>query len=149
MGYFEKIIGVALIAGHGNLIGVVGDDPASIEKLKNRHGDGIYLSQPIDICELVVQSEEQDSREASTSNRLHASLVQSMLNHDGATVFTSTGKLLGYHIFVKPDGTEEGEIVGGARTRAFEILKLSNVFDCCFYKSQDGNEKIWSVTHGN
>ena len=149
MGYFEKIIGEALIAGHGNLIGVVGDDPASIEKLKNRHGDGIYLSQPIDICELVVQSEEQDSREASTSNRLHASLVQSMLNHDGATVFTSTGKLLGYHIFVKPDGTEEGEIVGGARTRAFEILKLSNVFDCCFYKSQDGNEKIWSVTHGN
>jgi hypothetical protein len=147
--YFEKLISNALITGHGNLIGVVKDEEGAIAKLKARHGDGIYLADPIDICELVTQSEEQKTREASTSNRLHSSLAQSMLNHDGLTVFSSKGRVLGYHIFVKPDGTEEQEIVGGARTRAYEILKLSKVFECCFYKSQDGNEKIWSAIDGN
>lgn len=146
--YFEKLVGDALITGHGNLIGVVKDDSEEIDKLKERHPDGIYLSEPIDICELVIQSEEQRTREASTSNRLHSSLCQSMINHDGVTVFASKGRLLGYHIFVKPSGPESEEIVGGARSRAFEIMKSSNVFNCCFYKSQDGNEKIWSENDG-
>lgn len=146
--YFEKLIGNALIKGHGNLIGVVEDEFENIEVLMKSHPDGIYLSEPIDICEFVRQSEEQKTREASTSNRLHSSLCQSMLNHDGVTVFTSKGRLLGYHIFVKPKGSENEEINGGARSRAFEILKLSDVFSCCFYKSQDGNEKIWSKEDG-
>ena len=73
------------------------------------------------------------SREASTINRLYASIVQSMLNHDGLTLFTTTGKLIGYHIFVKPDTNEQGEVVGGARSRAFEVMKASKVFCCCFY----------------
>jgi hypothetical protein len=143
--YFEKLIGNALITGHGTLIAVVKDDQAAIEKAKERHNDGIYLPNPIDICELVIQSEQQKTSEASTSNRLHSSLIQSMLHHDGVTVFSSKGRILGYHIFVKPDGSETEEIVGGARSRAFEILRLSGVFESCFYRSQDGNEKIWSA----
>ena len=146
--YFEKVIGNALITGHGNLIGVVEDEPGSIASLMSRHPDGIYLTDPIDISELVVQSEEQRTREASTTNRLYSSLCQCMLNHDGVTVFTSRGRLLGYHIFVMSDGKEEKEIIGGARSRAFEILMLSKVFSCCFYKSQDGNEKVWSIEDG-
>lgn len=142
--YFEKVIGNALIQGHGNLIGVVKDDTDAIQKLKERHPDGIYLVDSIDICDLVIQSEDQKTSEASTSNRLHSSLLQSMLNHDGLTVFSSKGKVLGYHVFVKSDGSEGGDVVGGARTRAYEVIKSSNVFECCFYKSQDGNEKIWS-----
>ena len=42
---------------------------------------------------------------------------------------------------------ENVEVVGGARSRAFEVMKASNVFCCCFYKSQDGNEKIWSKSN--
>jgi hypothetical protein len=146
--YFEKIIGDALVAGHGTLIAVVKDEPIAIRVALERHSDGIYLPQPIDISDFVIQSEEQKTREASTSNRLHSSLVQSMLHHDGVTVFSSKGKVLGYHVFVKPDGTEKEEIVGGARTRAFEVLKLSSVFESCFYKSHDGNEKFWSANNG-
>jgi len=146
--YFEKIIGDALVTGHGTLIAVVKEDPDAIAKAQKRHDDGIYLPQPLDICDLVIQSEEQKTREASTSNRLHSSLIQSMLHHDGVTVFSSKGKVLGYHVFVKPDGTEKEEIVGGARTRAFEVLKLSSVFESCFYKSHDGNEKFWSAKDG-
>jgi len=142
--YFLKIISNAVTIGHGNLVGVVRDDSESIQNLKNRHSDGIYLESPIDLHELLAASEEDKTSQASTSNRLYSSLVESMLNHDGVTIFTSKGRLLGYHIFVKPNGGEEDDLVGGARTRAFEIMTRSNCFTCCFYKSQDGNEKIWS-----
>ncbi len=144
--YFEKLIGNALIVGHGNLIGVVKDNEVKISALKARHGDGIFLSKPIDMYELLATSEEEKTREACTSNRLYSSLLESMLNHDGMTVLTTSGKVLGYHVFVKPQGNEEDGLVGGARTRAFEIMKQSDCFECCFYKSQDGNEKIWSVS---
>ena len=143
--YFEKIIGEAAIVGHGNLIAVINDNEESLSALKIRHPDGIYLKTPIDLSELLISSEESNSREASTVNRLYSSIVQSMLNHDGLTVFTSSGKLIGYHIFVKPDESENVEVVGGARSRAFEVMKASSVFCCCFYKSQDGNERIWSA----
>lgn len=142
--YFEKIIGDALISGHGSLIAVVKDEVLSIEKMREKHSDGLFLPQPIDIFDFVMQSEEQKTREASTSNTLHSSLVKSMLHHDGVTIFSTKGRVLGYHLFVKPDGKENAKIVGGARSRAFEILKLSNVFVGCFYKSQDGSEKFWS-----
>ncbi|MGL1958293.1 MAG: hypothetical protein OCD00_13355 [Colwellia sp.] len=142
--YFQKLIGNALIVGHGNLIGVVSDTEESISLLKGRHSDGIYLSKPIDMHELLASSEIEKTREACTSNMLFSSLLESMLNHDGMTVLTTTGKVLGYHVFVKPQGNEEENLVGGARTRAFEIMKTSGCFECCFYKSQDGNEKLWS-----
>jgi len=142
--YFEKIIGNTLIVGHGNLIGVIKDNEEKIVSLKNRHNDGIYLAKPIDMYEFLAASEVEKTREACTSNRLFSSLLESMLNHDGMTVLTTSGKVLGYHIFVQPQGNEESDLVGGARTRAFEIMKRSECFELCFYKSQDGNEKIWS-----
>ena len=100
--YFEKLIGNALIVGHGNLIGVVKDHEENIATLKSRHNDGIYLSKPIDMYELLAASEEEKTREACTSNRLFSSLLESMLNHDGMTVMSTSGKVLGYHVFVKP-----------------------------------------------
>jgi hypothetical protein len=145
--YVEKLIGNAIIVGHGNLINVVRHDDESVQTLKGMHADGVFLINPIDIVELVMQSEVQKTREASTVNRLYASLIQSMLNHDGAAIFTTTGKLLGYHVFAKSDKpvSDGGEVIGGARSRAYEVLKESGAFVCCFYKSQDGNEKIWSA----
>ncbi|WP_346209729.1 hypothetical protein [Aeromonas salmonicida] len=144
--YFEKLIGNALIIGHGNLIGVVKDNEDKLLFLKSKHRDGIYLRKPIDMYELLATSEEEKTREACTSNRLYSSLLESMLNHDGMTVLTTSGKVIGYHIFVKPQGSEEIGLIGGARTRAFEIMKYSECFECCFYKSQDGSENIWRVT---
>lgn len=66
--YLEKLIGNALITGHGTLIAVVKDEPGAIESVLKRHDDGIYLPTPIDICDFIIQSEEQKTREASTSN---------------------------------------------------------------------------------
>lgn len=143
--YLEKIISEAARIGHGNLVGVVLDDADSIKKVKDRHPDGIYLEEPIDLQSYLSLSEDSKSRQDSTINRLYSCIVQDMLNHDGITLFTTTGKVIGYHIFVKPIENEGADVVGGARSRAFEVMKASNVLSACFYKSQDGNEKIWEA----
>lgn len=132
-------------AGHGNLIGVVEDDSDAIEQIKTELHDGIYLHEPIDIVELVEQAEAEKTNESSIRLTAHTSLVSSMLNHDGITLFTTKGRLIGYHLFIKskPEVQEaEGEVVGGARSRAFEAMKGLNL-KACLYKSQDGNMKYY------
>ncbi len=65
-----------------------------------------------------------------------------MLNHDGITILTNTGKVIGYHMFIpKIEGGED--VNGGARTRAYQSMINSKIFSSCFYKSQDGKSKYW------
>lgn len=147
-GYFEKIIGKALISGHGSLIGIIKNATENIQALKEKHSDGIYLSNPIDLHESLLTSEQEKSSQASTSNLLFSSLLGSMLSHDGITILTTTGEILGYHVFIKSNETNNDlPHDGGARSRAFKAMTESNDFECCFYKSQDGNEKVWSAHH--
>ena len=68
----------------------------------------------------------------------------SMLNHDGITLMTDKAKILGYHMFIETIIKEDGEQpLGGARARAYQSMVNSDLFSACFYKSQDGNSKIW------
>lgn len=140
--YFEKLLNFSLKECHGTLIGVVKDDEPSIEFLKQCLEDGIYLDEPIDLPLLVENSEHEKSREASSMVRIYSSIIQNMLNFDGITVLSTGGKVIAYHCFVKQGDSQE--TTGGARSRAFEAMISSNAFVCCLYKSQDGNEKIWS-----
>lgn len=143
--FFEKLIDESIKAGHGNLIGVVKDDPEEIGKITASLKDGIYLEKPIDIAEFVSQAELEKTNESSVRLTSHSSLVGSMLNHDGITLFTTKGRLLGYHIFVRDHNNDkevEGGLVGGARTRAFEAMKNLGL-EACLYKSQDGNMKYY------
>lgn len=139
--YFEKVIDNSLKAGHGNLIGVVEDCPEKITNIKSVLSDGIYLEEPIDMAALVSQAEYDKSSSNSFSLRAYASIMSAMINHDGITLMTDTGKLLGYHLFVR-SGSKDNEPVGGARSRAFESMK-SLELKACFYKSQDGNMKLY------
>lgn len=139
--YVEKVIDGALKAGHGNLIGVVEDNPEAIEKVRKVLHDGSYLEDPIDIARLVSEAEMEKSASSTVALRAFASLMTSMINHDGITLMTDTGKLLGFHLFVKSQQQNQGT-VGGARSRAFEAMKELGL-RACFYKSQDGNMKIY------
>jgi len=144
MTYFNKLLEGVVKQPHGNLIAVVEDNRSKIEKAKRRFPDGIYLPSPLDMVDFLKQSEQLRSREASTFLRTYGTLVQGMLSLDGVTLFSTKGRVLGYHIFVKEKKTSTS-IEGGARSRAFKILHESGLFSCCFYKSQDGNMKIWGI----
>lgn len=142
--YFEKLIDEALKLGHGNLIGIVRDTEENIAKVKRglKVNGGIYLEIPIDFQNLLMQTQEGDSQ-ASVNLRSHGTIFQAMLNHDGITIMTDKGKILGYHMLIADDVREGDKLTGGARSKAFISMTNCGHFDFCFYKSQDGNLKIW------
>lgn len=139
--FFEKLIDNSLKAGHGNLIGVVEDKPEKIARIKESLNDGIYLNKAIDMAAFIRDVDIEKSSNNSVSLRAYSSLMSSMINHDGITLITDTGKLLGYHLFVKQE-LNNRDVSGGARSRAFESMKQLDL-KACFYKSQDGNMKLY------
>ncbi len=140
--FFEKILNEAIKTGHGNLVGIVDDNEDTISKLKESLNDGIYLREPIDIGNYIKIAEEEKTNEASVALKAFSSILISMLNHDGITIISNKARLLGYHLFVR-NSIEEQELVGGARTRAFEAMKKLDL-NACFYRSQDGNIKYYN-----
>ena len=64
-----------------------------------------------------------------------------MINHDGITFVSTTGKILAYHYIVN-NKVESVQVVGGSRTKAFESLKNVPGIYACFFKSQDGLTKF-------
>lgn len=142
--FINKTIEDAIKQGHGNLIGIVTDSEDSIDTLKTNITDGVYLKFPIDIEDYVIYTEKEKTNESSVSLMAFSKVMISMLNHDGITIMTEKAKILGYHMFIEPYESKDGEQpVGGARTRAFQSMVNSDIFSACFYKSQDGNAKIW------
>lgn len=142
--FVNKTIEDAIKQGHGNLIGVVDDNEATIQELKSKLPDGIYLNPPIDIADYVTYTEKERTNESSVSLMAYSKVFISMLNHDGITIVTNNAKILGYHMFISPFTKEGEQLVGGARTRAYHSMINSSLFDSCCYKSQDGNTKIWT-----
>lgn len=140
--YLKKVIRQALNEGHGNLIAVAESNPDVIKSvIENFHG-GITLDSPIDLSQLANDCLVQHTEEASLKLNSFASLLQSMLNFDGITLFSNDGKIIGYHYIVNNDKVVEENIEDGARTRAFSALCSIEGLKACFMKSQDGRIKF-------
>lgn len=140
--FLNKIIRQALNEGHGNLIAVSERGQGTINSvLANFHG-GITLETPIDLSKLANDCLLFHTEEASLKLSSYAGLLQSMLNFDGITLFSSDGKIIGYHYIVNNDKVAEENIEGGARTRAFSALCGLEGLIACFMKSQDGKIKF-------
>ena len=141
--FLEKTILTALRIGHGNLIGIIDDNEESLNNLKAEN-NGTYLPVPIDFMQLIIEAEEDKSNESSINLKSYSSILKSMLNHDGITIFTNKARLIGYHLLIS-NHEKEGQISnGGARSKAYLSMQNCNLFLSCFYKSQDGNMKIWN-----
>lgn len=140
-GYFSKIIGTALQTGHGNLFGVIEEteDVQIPEMLK----DGVNLiAEPIDFAYIYSQIDSDvntgNTVELNSMLKMMSSLAISMMNHDGITLFTDTGKIIGYHYIVDNNVTPKDMIVGGARTKAFYAMVESGNFKGVFIRKQEG-----------
>ncbi|CAM3435797.1 hypothetical protein [Sphingobacterium prati] len=142
--YIEKIIDQALKDGHGNLIGIISDTEEAIKNVRNNLAvkGGVFLEEPIDFSDLLKDVNTLEG-EFSTNLRAYSSLLKSMLNHDGITIITSKGKVIGYHLLIDGYINAHDVISGGSRSKAFVAMKNCEHFIFCFYKSQDGTIKIW------
>lgn len=145
--YFTKMLSECLKdGGHGNLIGVIDDNPKSKKNLEESYPDGTYLSKPIDIVERLRHFEDEKSASNSTALRQHWNVVKGMVNHDGLSVFTTNGKFVGYRIISSKDfipSEVRKSIIGAGRSKALYNMKYSEVFQFCFKKSQDGPFKTF------
>lgn len=141
--FFEKVIDDALKTGHGNLIGIIDDD--NLNDLKNglKGKGGIYLIKPIDFEVLINEAEISKNNESAIELKSHASVLKSMLNHDGITIISNKGKVVGYHILIDDYLKKTDNVNGGARSKAFKSMEKCGLFEACFYKSQDGAIKLW------
>lgn len=143
--FFEKTIDEALKDGHGNLIGIVKDEPKATEKIKKemKSKGGIYLPSPIDFEYIIKEAEINRTNEASINLKSYSSVFKAMLNHDGITIITTRGKVIGYHILIGDYSKASDVVNGGARSMALKSMENCDFFQLCFYKSQDGNIKLW------
>lgn len=139
-GYMQRLIVDALNSGHGNLIAVT-EDVVALEATKGLKG-GVYVEPVIDFVNLSLANLEEGSDCSATTMQKYYSIVKSMINFDGITLFDTKGCVIGYHFIVDNNLIEEQRIVGGSRTRAFVALSNLDGIKSCFMKSQDGNLKF-------
>ncbi|WP_316795096.1 hypothetical protein [Pedobacter agri] len=143
--YLEKLLDETFKIGHGNLVGVINDDEENITNIKDqlKVSGGIYLEQPVNFETLLLQVDQNKDSQSSTDLRLHASLLSSMLNHDGITIISNKARIIGYHLLIDTYINDGDKINGGSRSKAHLSMSNSGFFEFCFYKSQDGNLKFW------
>ncbi|UOG74485.1 hypothetical protein MTX78_20485 [Hymenobacter tibetensis] len=142
--HIERLISDAARSGHGNLIGVIDHADEALQRLKGEVSEGVYLEKPIDLCELLILLHEEKSSQSDFKLRLYVSVVKSMLNNDGITIFNNKAQLIGYHLLIPnpqnspPPKLKEGT---GTRSKAFDTMAASGMFVSGFFKSQDGRER--------
>ncbi len=141
--YIRKIINKALRVGHGNLFVIIDD----IDHIPGILQNGVQIKEnPIKLFEAYTQMKESnDVGIGIESNyRLHmlSDLAIKMMNHDGITLFTRKAEIIGYHYIVENNTQNQQNILGGARSKAFEALSDSQEIPVVFMKKQEGETKI-------
>lgn len=135
-----KQIFKAIQIGHGNLIAVIDNEKKVPDILKQ----GVDLSQvPLDIYEAYIsflESKEDIVRHERLRKQID--LLIPMLNHDGIALFSSDGKLIGYHFIVDNSMQGETPTLGGSRHKAYQKLCASDEFICVLMKTQEGAIEI-------
>ena len=138
-GFFRRTFFSVMQAPHGALAAVVPKDLGRTALLS----DGVLLQPPVDVVSRIEAYMSDPREEKATSLQALVALLRGMMSSDGITVLRSDGCLLGYNVFVKQSEVpaEEGEVIGGARRRTFNVLRQHLGVDLCaaFYRSQDGH----------
>lgn len=129
----ERAITTGLQESHGALVAVTrGEDTPKFLT------DGRFFSDSINFGHLVDKAASGD--EADRLRLLsHASVLEGMFGCDGIIVFNRRATVLGYNCFI-PSSTRSGPATGGARKRAYEVLKgkIGRGLYAALLRSQDG-----------
>jgi hypothetical protein len=141
--FVRRLLEEATRESHGCIAAVVSDDADSIEGVKTHLPDGAYLPDPIDLLTLMQQYNEDRGPLTSVALRTTAALVKGMIAQDGITIFSSGCRVVAFNVFVPNPGAS---VVGGARKRAFQALRLIPGVKCALALSHDGAVSCESAT---
>lgn len=138
----NKAINTAIQRGHGNLIVVIednGDGTVMPNVLKN----GVKVT-PIDFLDLYYTYIQDKSFIENHSNlQKNIDLIISMMNHDGITVFTTKGRVIGFHYIVENNVKNTEENDGGSRHKAFNKLCTTQQIIAVLMRTQEGVTKLF------
>lgn len=139
-GFLYKQISKAIKIGHGNLIAVIDKDKKVPDILKQ----GVDLWKvPLEIYEPYMSFlKSKDDLARHERLRKQIDLLIPMLNHDGIVLFSSDGRLVGYHFIVDNNINGETPTLGGSRHKAYQKLCASDEFICVLMKTQEGAIEI-------
>ena len=117
----------------GGTLCVVVDKDFEMDKFLS---DGIWLSEPIDLSKLFLQTAHYSEQKLIAI----ANLFLSMLNKDGMTIVDNAGNIRAFNVFVETNMKEVGGIIGGARKRAAYTIINSCRRDIVgvYFQSYDG-----------
>ena len=140
--FVHKVILDSLNEGHGNLIAVCKEQ--DVDKVLQYMTGWALLQRYIDIPDLLRADRESQRSESSVAIKSYVSVVKSMINHDGITIFSTNGKVMAFHCIIDNSKANDPDSVGGARTKAFDAMKTIQEFCMVFFKSQEGKTIIYS-----
>ena len=144
LAFFCGLIEQACEESHGCLIAVVDEYDVKEAALWGHVSNRILLPKPLSLVDLLNASQYEASTDAHSRLRAVSGVARRMMGHDGATVFTTDGRLVAYNCFVPTNDENTTSIVGGARSRAFEKLTQMEVVSCAFMCSHDGGTKVFT-----
>ena len=115
-----------------------------LEEVLRTMTGGAKLIPYVNIPELLKADKESGRSESAVAIKSNVSIVKSMINHDGITIFSTNGKVMAFHCIIDNSKAKDPDSVGGARTKAFDAMKTIPEFRMVFFKSQEGKTKIFS-----
>src|SRR6266404_2433913 len=146
---FVGLLEQAAESSHGCLIAVLGGATNAEEELRSQITNGIFIPYPINITSYVIEAQQTRDSNVQMSLASICGVVKRMISHDGVTLFSCDGRLLGYNLFVPSNDAETSSTIGGARSRAFRSLSAMPMVSCVTFRSQDGAMKTHISTGAN
>jgi hypothetical protein len=139
--YFYRLLGRMLARSHGTIIACSGEGLSEVEELS----DGIPIDPKLDFFSIYSEFRRFSTVETILKLQSFEELLLGILQCDGVVVFDTKGAVVAYRVFYKPRTTsgeqpQVGTVVGGARRRAFEGIKLlvGRSLSSALFRSQDG-----------
>lgn len=138
-----KTIDRAFKTGHGNLL--VAIDGFSLEDVARVFTNGVYTD--ISVAKMVLDKNTAGSAPdkvyAGNTLRMNLSLIVTMLNSDGITLFTTDGRVVGFHHIVDNSKASDSQVAGGSRSKAFGALTKIPFVKAVLMRRQEGDIKLY------
>lgn len=143
--YLSRILTEFLRSSHGALLAVSPHDkPLESQKFS----DGVIFVKPVCLVDCLIAAIKGHGGDSDSQLRSHESLLRGMIMSDGVTIFGTDGSIKGFRVFVQTtsakSGDSTGKVTGGARSRAFGVLKsyLRDPLRAVLFRSQDGRTEV-------
>lgn len=144
-GYLARVLTEFLRGSHGTLLAAA---PSAKSLDPKKFSDGVILEEPIPLVQTMLSAAKEKAAAEASLLRSHESLLRGMMASDGVTILGTDGSIRAFRVFVHPPGkkvgTQPGASSGGARSRAFNILRsyVGKALRGALFRSQDGRTDV-------